>query len=118
MKATTRLSQAVYPFAIFMQAAGNIHRATILHLLSAKELEIWQVAQKLQVPKNLAAHHLKVLLETGWIRKEKYGKKVYYNLNEKLKDKLEEWYVFATKMEKKLLQGADAPLRKYKKSKK
>jgi DNA-binding transcriptional ArsR family regulator len=104
MKSTTRLSQAVYPFALFMQAAGNIHRATILHLLAAKELEIWQIAQKLQVPKNLAAHHLKVLLDTGWIRKEKYGKKVYYNLKESVKDQFEAWYEFATKFEKKTMR--------------
>ncbi len=67
---------------IFIKAISNETRLDILNYLK-KECCVGDIWKKLNLPQNLASHHLKVLKESGLVEAKKNGLKVVYKLNKK-----------------------------------
>lgn len=78
-----RLREKVKPFVPRMAAIGEIHRLSVVYLLSYDPMEVGELAEAINIPINLLSHHLKVLLNAGWVVKSKFGRRVTYQLNEK-----------------------------------
>ncbi|MBI2404742.1 winged helix-turn-helix transcriptional regulator [Candidatus Gottesmanbacteria bacterium] len=83
MVTKNRLKDKVRPVARQMAGIGNVYRLAIVYLLASGELLSREIVAALGLPQNLVSHHLKILVTTGWIRRERTGRKVTYTLNEK-----------------------------------
>ena len=72
----------------FLKVISEENRLRILCILKKKqELCVCEIWQCLDLPQNLASHHLKVLKDFGLILSRQEGLKVFYSLNKKhLKD--------------------------------
>ena len=77
-----RLQQKVAPTAEKFRALGDANRFAILYLLAADPMDVGDIIDRTKLSPSLVAHHLKVLLQTGWVTKTKYGKLVTYYLVE------------------------------------
>jgi len=67
----------------FLKIIGDENRLKILCLLKGGELCVCDIWQALQIPQNLASHHLKTLKDLKLVSSEKKGLKVTYKLNNK-----------------------------------
>lgn len=83
MLTKNRLKDKVRLVARQMAGIGNVYRLAIVYLLASGELLSREIVAALGLPQNLVSHHLKILVTTGWIMKERTGRKVTYKLNEK-----------------------------------
>lgn len=77
-----RLQQKIVPYAARLQAAANIHRLSILYILTEEPKNLREIIRRVQVSPALAAHHLGILVRVGWITKSKFGKEVIYTIHE------------------------------------
>lgn len=66
-----------------ISALGEKNRLTILHYLSRGEKSAGEIWQRLDLPQNLASHHLKILKENGLIKAKKDGQQIFYSLDKK-----------------------------------
>jgi len=88
-----RLKEHVTPFARRLTAASHPLRLAILHVLCSGDMRTGDIASNVDIPENLAVHHLMNLTATGWVTKNRLGKTVTYHLNDKA---FFDWYrVFA-----------------------
>ncbi len=62
---------------------GNDIRFRIVDYLASGEKCVCNIFKRLDLPQNLASHHLSILRENGLIADRKEGKWVYYSLNKK-----------------------------------
>lgn len=69
----------------FLKAAAEENRLKILCLLKQGERCVCDIWQNLDIPQNLASHHLRVLSNSGLIDSRRDGLKMIYSLN---KDKI------------------------------
>jgi protein-tyrosine-phosphatase/DNA-binding transcriptional ArsR family regulator len=53
-----------------LSALGDPHRLSVVDLLQVQDLSPDAIAEKLEIPGNLLAHHLKILEKAGVIRRE------------------------------------------------
>ena len=83
MLTRSRLKEKVKPFSRRMAAIGQEYRLAVIYLLSFDPMEVRDIVENIGIPENLLAHHLKTLLDTGWVAKTKVGKHVTYRINEK-----------------------------------
>ncbi len=83
MLTKNRLKDKVRTTAFQMTGVAHVYRLAIVYLLASESLEPWQCAQYLGLSKTLVAHHLTMLLKTGWVTKSRQGKRIMYTLNEK-----------------------------------
>lgn len=79
----SQLREKVKPFVRRMAAIGQVYRLGIIYLLAYDPMEVRDIAQNIGIAENLLSHHLKMLLQAGWVSKTKVGKHVTYRLNEK-----------------------------------
>jgi ArsR family transcriptional regulator len=63
------------------KAMSDKNRIKILQMLSKGETNVSTVAENLNVEENLASHHLRVLASVGFLRSQKKGREVFYQLN-------------------------------------
>jgi DNA-binding transcriptional ArsR family regulator len=64
-------------------ALGEPNRCLIFRaLLKNHNANVGQLASAVNISDSLASQHLKVLLQTGLVYKEKEGKRVYYRVND------------------------------------
>ncbi|MCX6789353.1 MAG: metalloregulator ArsR/SmtB family transcription factor [Candidatus Gribaldobacteria bacterium] len=69
--------------ADLLKIIAEENRLKILCCLRAGERCVCDIWQDLDIPQNLASHHLKVLKEAGLIDCRKDGLKVIYSINKK-----------------------------------
>lgn len=65
----------------FLKIIAEENRLKILCMLLNGELSVCDIWQYLNIPQNLASHHLKVLKEFGLINSRKEGLNVFYSIN-------------------------------------
>lgn len=88
-----RLNEHTAPFARRLAAASHPLRLSILHVLCSGEMRTGEIAKNVDIPENLAVHHLMTLTACGWVTKKRLGKSVTYSLNARA---FFDWYrVFA-----------------------
>jgi len=78
-----RLKEKIRPFAQKLRGVAHAHRLAIVYLLAHDPKEVWEVVEALGIGQNLAAHHLKYMKQTGWVKRTRIGKHVTYELEEK-----------------------------------
>lgn len=64
----------------FLKIISEENRLKILCILAHNEHCVCDIWQQVNIPQNLASHHLKVLKDFGLIRSRKEGLKVFYCL--------------------------------------
>lgn len=67
----------------FLRVISEENRLLILCLLKKGEMCVCEIWQHLELPQNLASHHLKILKDAGLIKSRKEGLKVIYWINKK-----------------------------------
>ncbi len=67
--------------AEFLKVIAEPNRLKILCILQKRELCVCDIWQHLDLPQNLASHHLKVLKDCKLVESRKEGTKVIYFLN-------------------------------------
>lgn len=67
----------------FLKIISEENRLKILCFLQEQEKCVCDIWQFLNLPQNLASHHLKVLKDFGLISSRKEGTKVFYELDKK-----------------------------------
>ena len=83
----SRLLQKVAPVTRRIQAIANPYRMGILYALAKEEeMEVWQIAELLGISPPLVSHHLNLLREALWVKKQRMGKRVFYRFDEKAKE--------------------------------
>ena len=78
-ESTAELSKTVE----FLKVVAEENRLKILCMLRAGEKCVCDIWQFLDLPQNLASHHLKVLKDFGLVEDRKEGLRVYYSINKK-----------------------------------
>ncbi len=71
------------PVARQLEGVAHVYRLAIVYLLADNDLDPREIIDCLGLPQTLVAHHLKMLLTTGWVTKARVGRRVTYKLNEK-----------------------------------
>ncbi|MGM0438950.1 MAG: ArsR/SmtB family transcription factor [Patescibacteria group bacterium] len=69
--------------ADFLKLISAKNRIRIICLLKQGERCVCDIQEQLELPQNLASHHLKVLSEAEIVDSRKDGLNVFYSLNEK-----------------------------------
>lgn len=67
----------------FLKIVAEENRLKILCMLRSGEKCVCDIWQFLNLPQNLASHHLKVLKDFGLVDDRKEGLRVYYSINKK-----------------------------------
>jgi ArsR family transcriptional regulator len=65
----------------FLKIIAEENRLKILCILQKQEMCVCEIWQFLNLPQNLASHHLKVLKDYGLVNSRKEGLKVIYSIN-------------------------------------
>lgn len=78
-----RLKGMLAPYAKSLQAVANEHRFAIIYLLAHNDMMTREFVDALRIPENLVSHHLKILRESGWVKRVRQGKRITYSLNKK-----------------------------------
>lgn len=90
MLSRVTLHNKLKPHAGKFHAIGNITRLSIIYLLSREPLEFKRLASRLKLPPTLLSHHIKQLMNTGWVTKTKVGNLTTYYLSEDAVKKMSE----------------------------
>lgn len=77
-----RLLIKVRPYAALIGGIAHPHRLAILYLLAHDPTWVKDLVNNIGIPENLVAHHLKIMLDAGWVKKQRDGRHVIYSLNE------------------------------------
>lgn len=67
----------------FLKIISEGNRLKILCILQKQEMCVCEIWQHLDLPQNLASHHLKVLKDFNLIKSKKESTKVIYSINKK-----------------------------------
>jgi ArsR family transcriptional regulator len=67
----------------FLKVVAEENRLKILCMLRSGEKCVCDIWQFLDLPQNLASHHLRVLKDSGLVNDRKEGLRVYYSINKK-----------------------------------
>ena len=78
-----RLKEKIQPFGKRMRGLGHDCRLSILYTLAFGELPLHEIVLDVDKPENLVAHHIGILIKSGWVGKRKVGREVFYRLNER-----------------------------------
>jgi len=82
-----KLDAGISQTAEFLKIIGEENRLKILCLLKKEERCVCEIWRYLDLPQNLASHHLKVLKDFGLVSSRQEGLKSIYFINKKvLKD--------------------------------
>lgn len=66
----------------FLKTIADKNRLKILCMLREEEKCVCEIWKFLNLPQNLASHHLKVLRDLRLIKPRKEGLKIYYSVNQ------------------------------------
>jgi ArsR family transcriptional regulator len=67
----------------YLKVISNEHRLAILRTLKTGPHCVCDIFPKLDIPQNLASHHLKVLKDCGLVGSKREGTKIIYSRREK-----------------------------------
>ena len=104
MDTGVRLKENSKKLAQTVHGISHEHRLAIAYLLAHGDMQERDIVANIDLPQNLVAHHLNIMLGSGWVSKVKEGKFATYRLNPKaLKtfDELFEGTVYDRNFEKK-----------------
>ena len=76
---TKELEKTIY----FLKIINESNRLKILCILKKESLCVCDILKLLDIPQNLASHHLKMLKEFGLIDSKKEGRKIFYSSSKK-----------------------------------
>ncbi len=65
-----------------LKVLGEPIRFRLIEALQAGSMAVGDLAELLELPLMLVSHHLKVLLEYGFVQRQKEGRFVYYSLGD------------------------------------
>ncbi len=65
----------------YLKVINNENRLAILNLLKDGPLCVCEIFPELDIPQNLASHHLKVLKDCNLVKSERKGNKIIYTRN-------------------------------------
>lgn len=82
MLSRDRLKKKIVPIARKFNAAGNVHRLSILYMLMREPMTFSVIVRRLAISPPLALHHLHLLEKSGWVTRSKFGKLVTYYLDD------------------------------------
>lgn len=68
--------------AELFKVLGDPTRMRILFLISAREINVSDMAEKLNVSESAVSHHLKILRLNRLVRRRRDGKSIYYELKD------------------------------------
>ncbi len=64
----------------FAKTLGDETRQKIMALCCCRQLSVSEIVAQLGVTQPTVSHHLKVLRDAGFVKREKRGKEVFYTL--------------------------------------
>jgi len=68
----------------FLKIISEKNRLKILCILNKEDgVCVCHILERLELPQNLASHHLKILKENKLINADKKGRWIYYSINKK-----------------------------------
>ena len=70
----------IYALSEFYKMFGDVTRLKILAALQKQKLCVSEIARELDMTHSSISHQLKVLRDQNFVKNEKVGKTVYYNL--------------------------------------
>lgn len=79
-------------YPVLFKSISEPTRLDIVRELTDGEKCVCKIYEKLDLPQNLASHHLSVLRDCGLITARKEGRWVYYSLNKKMFKKLDQFF--------------------------
>ncbi|MBI5620375.1 helix-turn-helix transcriptional regulator [Candidatus Gottesmanbacteria bacterium] len=75
-----RLNDKVANLQKLTHAVAHRHRLAILYLLSHGSKATYELADTLIIKEPLLVHHLEIMVKSGWIRRIRQGRRVWYEL--------------------------------------
>ncbi len=78
-----RLKEKVKPTAKLVKGIAHKHKLAIIYLLAWGPLPAREIVMDIDLPQNLVEHHLKDMLEAGWVSRKRVGREVTYQLIDK-----------------------------------
>lgn len=80
INAASQETNEIQKVARLLQVLADEHRLRLVCLLAEGEKCVCQLVEFMDIPQNLASHHLRVLREHGLVTDERRGRWVYYSL--------------------------------------
>ena len=77
----------LYDTALFLKTVSEENRLRILCILKEEEKCVCEIWKELDIPQNLASHHLKVLKDSNLLSCRKEGLKTIYSINQDILEK-------------------------------
>lgn len=68
--------------ANFFRVVGDETRMKILYELTKDELCVTDISNKLEMTKSAVSHQLRLLKTEGLVKSRRYGKKIFYSLDD------------------------------------
>ncbi len=65
-----------------LKTLAHPHRLRIVEMLLADRYTVGELAEKCDIPSNIASGHLRLMQRCGFLAPEKDGRKVYYKITE------------------------------------
>jgi DNA-binding HxlR family transcriptional regulator len=75
-----RLQSKIKPYAVMLDGIAHTVRLQIAYSLAQRDMETWEIVNAVKLHPALAAHHLKQMHKTGWVKRVRIGKRVTYTL--------------------------------------
>ena len=79
-----RLSQA----AECLKTLAHPHRLRIVEMLLADRYSVGELAERCEIPSNIASGHLRLMQRCGFLAPERDGRNVYYRITEPCLEKI------------------------------
>lgn len=74
--------ETLYRVASLFKIFGDPTRIRILHVLSAQELCVQDIADELAMTQSAISHQLRILKQSSLVKFRREGKTIYYSLND------------------------------------
>ena len=74
--------EMLYDLSELFKVFGDSTRIRILHLLRSGEKSVIKISEELSMGQSAVSHQLRILRTAGLIRPRRYGKAVYYALDD------------------------------------
>ena len=84
MTSGKRLLQRVAPYARLIRGIDSPYRLAILYVLAqGKPSYPEDISRHVPITQNLLAHHLRAMVRSGWLKKQRVGSHVLYAIQKK-----------------------------------
>lgn len=70
-------------YNLFIKAFGSPIRLQIISLLRRKHMSVTEICSRLGLEQSLVSHNLKCLVDCGFIKNSRYGRRRIYHLNKR-----------------------------------